>query len=370
AEGARHYMNLYAVMVGLTGKGRKGSSYAQVMRVLESVDPAWAQSRVLNGLSSGEGLIWAVRDPIEKDEPIKDKQTKEVTGYQKVMTDLGVADKRLMIFQAEFARVLKGMAREGNTLSDLIRRGWDTGDLRSMTKNTPAQATGAHISIVGHITRDEAREYLNRTEMANGFANRFLWAFIRRSKLLPHGGKLSSVNFTPILQELSEAVHFAKGCKELSRDAGADAIWAEAYPMLSEGLPGLLGAILGRAEAQVMRLACLYALLDRSAVVRPPHLLAAIALWRYFENSARYVFGTSLGDQDADTLLAAIRASAQGLTRTRSCGCTREQERAVRGLLARLLEYGLVVREGSNTTAGRPKRWRAARPYAITQETQ
>ncbi len=174
AEGARHYMNLYAVMVGLTGKGRKGSSYAQVRRVLESVDPDWAQSRVQSGLSSGEGLIWAVRDPIEKDEPIKDKQTKEVTGYQKVMTDLGVADKRLMVFQAEFASVLKVMAREGNTLSDLIRLGWDTGDLQSMTKNTPAQATGAHISIVGHITRDEAREYLNRTEMANGFANRFL----------------------------------------------------------------------------------------------------------------------------------------------------------------------------------------------------
>jgi len=135
--------------------------------------------------------------------------------------------------------------------------------------------------------------------------------------------------------------------------------------MLSEGLPGLLGAILGRAEAQVMRLACLYALLDRSAVVRPPHLLAAIALWRYFENSARYVFGTSLGDRDADTLLAAIRASAQGLTRTEIFVDVFKRNKSaaqIRGLLARLLEYGLVVREEfKHDGPGRPtERWRAA----------
>jgi len=34
-----------------------------------------------------------------------------------------------------------------------------------MTKNSPLSATGGHISIVGHITTDELRRRLNRTEV-------------------------------------------------------------------------------------------------------------------------------------------------------------------------------------------------------------
>ena len=40
-----------------------------------------------------------------------------------------------------------------------------------MTKS-PAKATDAHISVIGHITTDELRRSLTRTEAANGFANR------------------------------------------------------------------------------------------------------------------------------------------------------------------------------------------------------
>ena len=71
--------------------------------------------------------------------------------------------------------MLKVMTREGNTLSPVIRSAWDSGDLRSLTKNSPARATGAHVSIIGHITKDELRRLLTETESANGFANRFLF---------------------------------------------------------------------------------------------------------------------------------------------------------------------------------------------------
>ena len=77
--------------------------------------------------------------------------------YKTVVIDDGVLDKRLFVIESEFANVLKVMAREGNTLSPVLRRAWDTGDLRTLTKNSPARATGAHISIIGHITRQENR---------------------------------------------------------------------------------------------------------------------------------------------------------------------------------------------------------------------
>src|SRR5262249_31625989 len=179
----------------------------------------------------------------------------------------GVGDKRLMVVEGEFANVLKVMAREGNTLSPVIRSAWDNGDLRSMTKNSEARATGAHISIVGHVTNGELRQELTETESANGFGNRFLFAAVRRSKCLPEGGNIQDENMNDLVERLHDALEFACNASLVTRSDGARELWYAVYPELSEGKPGLLGAITARAEAQVLRLSCIYALLDCSAKI-------------------------------------------------------------------------------------------------------
>jgi hypothetical protein len=95
-------------------------------------------------------MIWAVRDPIERREPIKDKG--RIVDYQNQIVDQGVDDKGLLALESEFA-TLRVLGREGKTLSALIRQAWETGNLRILTKNSPARATGAHITIIGHLTR-------------------------------------------------------------------------------------------------------------------------------------------------------------------------------------------------------------------------
>ena len=72
-EADRHYMNLFASLVGETSKGRKGTSWGQVAQLFAAVDPEWTRERVSGGLSSGEGLIWAVHDPITRLEALKEK---------------------------------------------------------------------------------------------------------------------------------------------------------------------------------------------------------------------------------------------------------------------------------------------------------
>jgi hypothetical protein len=314
AEADRHGMNLFVVIVGATSKGRKGSSWSHVRKIGEAVDHEWAGQRVQQGLSSGEGLIWTVRDPIEKQEPIR--KGKRVVGYEKVIADFGVEDKRLHILEPEFASVLKMVDREGNILSGTLRQAWDTGTLRILTKNSPAQATGAHISVIGHITGDELRRYLTATEKGNGFANRFLWVCAKRSKALPEGGALDESELEGIISRVGQAVTFARSTDELHRSSKARKLWAKVYPELSAGSSGMLGAVTSRAEAQVMRLASLYALLDSSKVIKEIHLRAALALWKYAEQSARFIFGDSLGDPVADQILSALRKNAAGLTRT------------------------------------------------------
>lgn len=369
AEASGHYLNLFVVLVGRTAKGRKGSSLQQTFRLMGGLDEQWTAHCMRSGLSSGEGLIWAVRDPIEKQEPVKEKG--RVKEYQTVMVDEGVADKRLLVTESEFAQTLKVAAREGNTLSAVIRQAWDTGNLRTLTKNSPACATEAHISIIGHITRDELTRYLNTTEASNGFANRFLWACVRRSKVLPEGGKLDEVDFGETVRRLRAARDFASGIHEMKRDAAARTLWHQVYEKLSDGKPGLLGAVTSRAEAQVMRLACLYALLDCSAVIGRHHLEAALALWLYCEESARFIFGDALGDPVADEILRALREVADaGLTRTQIrdlFGRNRSAGEITRAL-QRLAEAGLAgyTMEESDGTNRKTERWRALRVVEST----
>jgi Protein of unknown function (DUF3987) len=315
ADGARHYLNLYGVLVGQSSKGRKGTSWNHVANVMERVDSDWRQDRVTYGLSSGEGLIWAVRDPIEETKPVREKG-RHTGEYETFIANHGELDKRLFVIEAEFANVLKVMAREGNTLSPVIRSAWDSGDLKTMVKNSPAKATGAHISIVGHITRDELRRLLTQTESANGFANRFCWLAVKRSKCLPDGGAIHTVNFEQVVVELKSAINFAKDFVEICRDPEATKLWHAVYPRLSEAQPGMSGAVIGRAEAQVMRLSAIYALLDKSKLIRPEHHHAAMALWRYCEQSAKWIFGTSTGDRNADKIVAALRHAPNGMTKT------------------------------------------------------
>ena len=66
----------------------------------------------------------------------------------------------------------------------------------------------------------------------------------------------------------------------------------------------------------MLRLALVYALLDRPAFIDAPHLRAALACWDYAEASARFVFGDTLGDPMADEILRALRGRPEGLTRT------------------------------------------------------
>ena len=317
-EGDFHATNLYVVLVGATAKGRKGTSWGRVSQLMALANPDWTAKRVIGGLASGEGLIYQVRDPETKTVAIKEGRPPRTTGaYEEEVVDAGVEDKRLLVMEGEFARVLKVMQRDGNTLSPIIRDLWDRGSARTLTKNQPGATTGALVSIVAHVTRDELGRELSATESANGFANRFLFVCVKRSKQLPFGGQLTDDDLAPLADELRLSLRAASVVGVLSLDASARELWGVVYPDLSEGAPGLVGAVTGRAEAQVMRLAVLYALLDRGDAIALEHLEAALALWRYCAESACHAFGGQVGHPLADRLLALIREKgSEGLARS------------------------------------------------------
>jgi hypothetical protein len=358
-ESTHHHANLFAVLVGETAKGRKGTSWGQIRTIFQEVEPEWSQKRIVSGLSSGEGIIWAVHDSIEKSEPIR--EGRKVTGYQSVLADEGVADKRLFVVEEEFSSPLRVMERQGATLSAVLRDAWGVGTLSSLTKNSPARATGTLISVLGHITRGELLRYLTETESANGFGNRFLWVAVKRSKCLPEGGALSAESLRPLMERLRSAIGFARTAGELRRDEDSKAMWARVYPELSEGRPGLFGSITSRAEAQVLRLSMIYALLDCSDTIRREHLLAALSVWEYCAASAQYIFGDSLGLPEADEILKALRETPEGRTRSEISDLFRRHKKAavIEQALRILEERGLARRHTTLTDGRSAEVWRA-----------
>jgi hypothetical protein len=115
-EATDHHANLFGCLVGQSSRSRKGSSFDYVRAAVYLIEPDWVRDHLATGLHSGEGLIWAVRDPIFENQ--KNKQTGEL---ERVMRDPGVDDKRLCVIEPEFAQPLKLMSRPNNILSTVLR---------------------------------------------------------------------------------------------------------------------------------------------------------------------------------------------------------------------------------------------------------
>ena len=130
----------------------------------------------------------------------------------------------------------------------------------------------------------------------------------RSSNELPFSSSPHPAERDALSQRLRARIQAGRTMSELTLATGARDVWAALYHALSQERPGIAGDLLGRAEAQVRRLARLYAVLDGQAVIESVHLKAACALWSYAEASTRYIFGDNTGDPHADTILRAVQA--------------------------------------------------------------
>lgn len=285
AGGVAHPPLLFVVIVGETANARKGTAFAEIKRVMGVADPEWAR-RAVSGLSSGEGLVkHAAQCP---------------------------AGRGLLVRESEFARVLKVAARDGSTLSPVLRAAWDSGELRVMTKD-PTSASDAHVSVCGDITAEELHVHFGGLQAANGFGNRFLFVGARRTRSLPHGGKLDRATVGQLGQELESALKIARDIGAMRRSSAADRIWEDYYDRLGRDTPGgVLGGLISRGQAQLLRISEIYALADGKETIAPEHVSAAWAFWSYCRDSAEHLFGNRLGDPLAEKVLAILGKAPGG----------------------------------------------------------
>jgi hypothetical protein len=305
-SGDRHGSNLFVLIVGGTGQGRKGTSAAYPKQITRRVDAEW---RDRSGLASGEGLIHATRDDADTGRTDKDGNP---------IIAPGVTDKRCMVTEAEFARTLKAAARKENTLASLLRLAWDGASLSAMTRQ-PYQATDPHISIVAHITSVELNSLLSSNDISGGTANRFLFVASKRQRILPHGGNVSDELLDRLGAQLAELVEFGRCNGHMLFTDSAYSEWSDHYGILltDEQARGVAGELLARGAAHVRRMAMIFAILDRSRDVDSKHVNAAMECWRYSRDSVRNAFGVRTGNRLADLIHDELRlADAQRLDRS------------------------------------------------------
>ena len=322
----RHGANLYTLIVGDTAKARKGTAVTRVKEIFSRVDPEFCSTRIKSGLSSGEGLIEAVRDPSPPERASKTRKNKGDADVPAVADpndilneplDLGRGDKRLLVIENEFGSVLHHIGREGNILSEVLREAWDGNPLQVLARNNKDSCAEPHIALIGSITNHELQALLSRTARFNGFGNRLLFCCARRSKLLPDGGRpLEDLACGELLGDFASAIEAARSIHCVTRDPEASEIWQERYASLARGIPGSVGDLTARGEAQVLRLSAIYSLLDCSPLIRREHLRAALEVWRYCDESVRFLFGDRLGDDSADRILEKLKNAPAGMSGT------------------------------------------------------
>jgi hypothetical protein len=293
-EATRHHANEFVVLVGESAKARKGSSFDHVAKLMTAADGSFA-GRCSTGLSSGEGLIWALRD--------------------REGNDPGAGDPRLLVIEPEFASVLKGVNRDVSTLSPVLRSAWDGRPLALLTRSAPARASAAHLSLIGHITSAELVHHATSLEVANGLLNRFLFVACRRVRLLPEGGEPDPLAGSGLAGRLNKNLRQGARRGELGLSQSARADWRDIYLSMAAAEEGLVGGLLARSEAHVLRLSMCYALIDGADVIGAEHLAAGLALQEYSARSVRAIFGAASGNERAEQIHRSLSASGP-MTRT------------------------------------------------------
>lgn len=328
----RHCGNLYLCLVGATAGGRKGSAISAAEQFFTAGINAPRLPQVLYGISSGEGLIWKVHDAITRREYNKQHHT-----FEDLPLEENIEDKRALYSLSEFQQTIINMRRPDSILSSVLRQAWDKDRLASPSKNSSATATGAHIAMVGAISKEELLKETLPVDAQNGTLNRFLFGCCRRSKLLPEGETfhcLTNQQGPEPLEGLAKAwndlqMEFNKNIEEdelslrIRRTPEAQKNWGlNAYPddggfyeTLSQPRPGLWGTITARAAQQVMRLSLITAIINGRRTITDEDQDAGWEYWRYCDDSCRYIWGDTT-DPTAGRILKGLRESQHGLTRT------------------------------------------------------
>jgi hypothetical protein len=325
----KHYTNEFLVCAGTSSLSRKGTGRNEIDELLKAVDSSWHPT---GGFGSPQGVISKIKDSSSYQKRVTKKG---ITTFETVVVP-GVDDKRLCIREGEISALFKLASAHDTNAAETLRNSWDSTELRNNVAgkdNDGASNSLAcrepHVSISGDTTINELKATIPPGSDKNGFGNRFLYCYIYRTKLVPNNGP--EVDFKEDIAYFQKIAAKARGQKhiDLSAPAGeaerksmfmpftpeANQSWKRWYSRNERGvdrLTGIAGNMTDRGPAHVRRLAMILALIDGDEAIDLCHLEAALKLWEYCKESARFIFSGHTREQER--ILDNVQAVSEGMT--------------------------------------------------------
>ena len=237
---------------------------------------------ILSGISSGEGVIFNIRDAR------KGRESKD--------DDPGVEQKRMLITLAEFGSVLALVRRPGSTLSSVIRNAYDCTPLETAAKVDPVRCAQPYITLSAAITPAELFGMLfdarDTTASAdNGLGNRPLYLYAVREKLVANPKPTAGAD--RMAEEIAKNIHSVYGALQPTKPFLGTAIpftpeaaavyEQEIYPELNAITGHSLNAskLFGRLTTNARKIAGILAVIAGEPAVSVGAIKAAAAWVRH-----------------------------------------------------------------------------------------
>ena len=269
---------------------------------------------ILSGISSGEGVIFNIRDAR------KGRESKD--------DDPGVEQKRMLITLAEFGSVLALVRRPGSTLSSVIRNAYDCTPLETAAKVDPVRCAQPYITLSAAITPAELFGMLfdarDTTASAdNGLGNRPLYLYAVREKLVANPKPTAGAD--RMAEEIAKNIHSVYGALQPTKPFLGTAIpftpeaaavyEQEIYPELNAITGHSLNAskLFGRLTTNARKIAGILAVIAGEPAVSVGAIKAAAAWVRHGAATVNALASTvderlktARAQQAAETVLEAL----------------------------------------------------------------
>ena len=144
-------------------------------------------------------------------------------------------------------------------------------------------------------------------DLTNGFANRFLFYWAERSRLLPFPKATPTAEVDRLAGKVLDVLRFCEAERWAENDnlrvelsPAAVTCWSNLYRgELNDRSHGEhINALIERRAPMLLRLAMLFALTDCVKVVEVHHINAALAWIRYSTESVKFIFGSAADEAE------------------------------------------------------------------------
>lgn len=279
-SGQRLFPNLFVALLGTTGKTRKSTAARYALDLLtRRVEP---NLKPLSGVGSAEAFVQHCAEAEMSTDQL-DAYRKNALGDESVRM---VRHRRVLLFEDEMATFLHKARRESSgAVIPKLTSAWDCpSTLESKTLRKHVIAHNPAVSFLACSTPYWLQRYSDISDVLGGFTNRFLFFEGPPGPPLPDPPSPPESELAPIIQHLREVRdHYATYPQELSFTEAARVAWEAAYLERYHLNPSseVIGALTMRIDANALKVALIYAALEKASVIDVHHLDAgrAVALF-------------------------------------------------------------------------------------------